>query len=329
VLPLWLGRRLALSGLAALHRRGYGVSRALVVGEGPTARALEERLAERSWTGIRVAARLPGPDGLRAAVERARASQVFLALPAERHDDTARALSILAGEMVDVRIVPDLGEASPINPGVALLSGLPVITFQESPFHGTGRFVKRTFDLVATSVLLLPLLPVAALCALAVLVGSGRPVLYRQERMGLDGRRFVILKFRTMRADAEERSGAVWATRGDPRVTAVGRLLRRLSLDELPQLVNVLKGDMSLVGPRPERPVFIEKFRKRLPRYMLRHRIPAGLTGWAQVSGCRGDTDVAERLRYDLRYLEEWSILLDVEILLRTVWHVLSGRNAV
>jgi lipopolysaccharide/colanic/teichoic acid biosynthesis glycosyltransferase len=178
---------------------------------------------------------------------------------------------------------------------------------------------------VAGGLLALVLFPVALLTALAVLVTSGRPVLYRQERMGLDGRRFAILKFRTMRTDAEK-DGAVWSQEEDPRVTPLGRFLRRFSLDEVPQLLNVLGGEMSLVGPRPERPVFIEEFRRRLPGYMLRLRIPAGLTGLAQVKGFRGDTDLAERLRYDLLYLERWSMLYDVEILLRTAGRVILGR---
>jgi putative colanic acid biosynthesis UDP-glucose lipid carrier transferase len=146
--------------------------------------------------------------------------------------------------------------------------------------------------------------------------------------MGLDGRRFTILKFRTMRPDAESTTGAVWAVTGDPRRTRIGALLRRFSLDELPQLLNVLRGDMSLVGPRPERPVFIEVFRERLPGYMRRHHIPAGLTGWAQIHGLRGESDLSERLSHDLHYLSHWSLLLDIEILLRTAWHVLVGRNA-
>ena len=181
---------------------------------------------------------------------------------------------------------------------------------------------------MGSSVLLAALSPVLLITALVVLVSSGRPVLYLQERMGLDGKRFRIIKFRTMKADAEADTGAVWTRADDPRRTRVGRVLRRLSLDELPQLLNVLKGEMSLVGPRPERPVFIEEFRRQLPRYMLRLRIPAGLTGWAQVKGYRGDTDLAARLRVDLLYLERWSLLLDLEILLRTVWHVLRGKSA-
>jgi exopolysaccharide biosynthesis polyprenyl glycosylphosphotransferase len=228
--------------------------------------------------------------------------------------------------MVDVRVVPDLGPRPPVNPEVLTLAGLPVVTLQQTTFYGVNRVLKRLFDLVAGAVLFVLAIPAMILVGLAVLLTSGRPVFYSQERMGLDGRRFRILKFRTMKRGAEDETGAVWSGRGDPRCTRIGALLRRFSLDELPQLGNVLAGEMSLVGPRPERPVFIEEFRRRLPGYMLRHRIPAGLTGLAQVRGYRGDTDLTGRLRCDLEYLERWSILFDLEIILRTGWRVLLGK---
>ncbi|MBI5827778.1 MAG: exopolysaccharide biosynthesis polyprenyl glycosylphosphotransferase, partial [Deltaproteobacteria bacterium] len=157
---------------------------------------------------------------------------------------------------------------------------------------------------------------------------SPGPVLYRQERMGIGGDTFEMLKFRSMGTDAEKESGAVWACKDDPRRTALGSFLRRTSLDELPQLFNVLKGDMSIVGPRPERPVFIQGFRKDIPRYMLRHTMKAGITGWAQVNGWRGDTDINKRIEHDLYYIENWSLMLDMKILLLTIWKGLVNRNA-
>lgn len=323
---LWGGRRLAERLLLVLHDRGIGVSRALLVGRGAGATRLEEALRERRWSGIRIAARLPSTDGLAEALEAHRPSQVFLAFPAADHNLVREAAEALSREMVDVRLVPDLGGEQAQD--AVVVGGLPVLTLSETPFYGFRRILKRGFDLLVGGLLLVLALPVLTLVAGLILVCSGRPVLYRQERMGLDGRRFSILKFRTMRPDAEEATGAVWASRADPRRTSVGRWLRRFSLDELPQLLNVVRGDMSLVGPRPERPVLIERFREELPRYMLRHRIPAGLTGWAQIHGLRGDTDLAERLGRDLEYLRRWSLLLDLEILLRTVWHVLRGQNA-
>jgi exopolysaccharide biosynthesis polyprenyl glycosylphosphotransferase len=167
-----------------------------------------------------------------------------------------------------------------------------------------------------------------AAIAVAVKLTSVGPTLLRQERMGLDGRAFTMLKFRTMRPDAERDSGPVWATPDDPRRTRVGAFLRRWSLDELPQLLNVVRGDMSLVGPRPERPVFVREFRHRLPGYMLRHKVKAGMTGWAQVNGWRGNTSIEKRLEYDLYYIERWSLAFDLRILVRTVWSGFSSKNA-
>ncbi len=179
-----------------------------------------------------------------------------------------------------------------------------------------------------TSLGLLVLSPLLFVLAVAVKLSSRGPVLYRQARVGRDGREFDMLKFRSMRIGAEEQTGPVWTVADDPRVTGVGRLLRRWSLDELPQLWNVLRGDMSLVGPRPERRVFVERFSQQMPRYFERHRVKSGLTGWAQVNGLRGDTSIAERTLYDLHYVENWSLALDVKILLMTVHHVLRGANA-
>ena len=167
-----------------------------------------------------------------------------------------------------------------------------------------------------------------AAIAATIAATSGRPVLYRQERMGLDGRRFRMLKFRTMSLDAETATGPRWATPDDPRRTHLGAWLRRFSLDELPQLVNVLRGDMSLVGPRPERPAFVEEFRRRVPGYMLRHKVKAGITGWAQIHGWRGNTSIEKRIEYDLYYIERWSLRFDLSILLQTLWLGFRNRNA-
>jgi exopolysaccharide biosynthesis polyprenyl glycosylphosphotransferase len=183
-------------------------------------------------------------------------------------------------------------------------------------------------DLVLGGLALLGASPLMAVVALAVKVTSAGPILYRQERMGLDGRRFRMLKFRTMPVNAEARTGPVWAKPGDPRRTRLGAFLRRWSLDELPQLWNVLKGEMSVVGPRPERPVFVEEFRGKIPRYMLRHKVKAGITGWAQVNDWRGNTSLEERIQCDLYYIERWSLALDLKILWRTPSAVFRQRNA-
>ena len=182
-------------------------------------------------------------------------------------------------------------------------------------------------DLAGSVGLLIVAAPIMVATAIAICFSDGRPVFYSQERTGRAGRTYLIWKFRTMRRDAEK-TGAVWATDEDPRVLSVGRFLRRARLDELPQLWNVLRGDMSLVGPRPERGPFIEEFRRRIPGYMLRHAVKAGMTGWAQVHGLRGETALEDRLRYDLEYIDRWTLSLDLEILGRTAVQVVVGRNA-
>jgi exopolysaccharide biosynthesis polyprenyl glycosylphosphotransferase len=193
---------------------------------------------------------------------------------------------------------------------------------------GWAGIQKRLFDIAATSGVLLAAAPLMALIAIALRITSGRPILFAQERMGLDGRVFRMLKFRTMPIDAEAETGPVWNTADDSRATPLGSLLRKTSLDELPQLWNVLRGDMSLVGPRPERPVFIEEFRREIPGYMLRHKVKAGLTGWAQVHGWRGNTSLHERIEHDIYYIQNWTLGLDIRILMMSLWRVWFQRNA-
>jgi exopolysaccharide biosynthesis polyprenyl glycosylphosphotransferase len=206
--------------------------------------------------------------------------------------------------------------------------GLPFVHLRESPLYGWNLVVKRIFDVVFSAALLLLLSPLLLVLAAAVKLTSPGTVLYRQERMGLDGQRFRMLKLRTMRVDAEWETGPVWAPPGDARRTSIGAFLRRFSLDELPQFVNVLRGEMSVVGPRPERPVFVERFRQTVPGYMLRHKVKSGVTGWAQVHGLRGNTSLETRIEYDIQYIERWSFWLDLKIIAMTVSRVLFDRNA-
>jgi len=224
--------------------------------------------------------------------------------------------------------VPDVFGLASLRGGIEEFETLPIIHLRESPLYGWNRVLKRGVDLVGGAVALAAALPVMLAIAAAVRLNSSGPVLYRQERMGLDGRRFQMLKFRTMGVDAEKDTGPQWTTPDDPRRTSLGAFLRRTSLDELPQLVNVLRGDMSLVGPRPERPSFVEEFRRRVPGYMLRHKVKAGITGWAQINGWRGNTSLEKRIEYDLYYIERWSLGFDLAILLRTMWLGFRNRNA-
>ena len=205
---------------------------------------------------------------------------------------------------------------------------MPIVGLRESPHYGVNIVVKRAMDVVLASSALLVLLPIMATIALTVRLTSRGPVFFRQERCGLNGRSFNMLKFRSMRLDAEAQSGPVWASKGDGRTTSIGGFLRKTSLDELPQFINVLKGDMSVVGPRPERPVFIEKFRKTIPSYMARHAVKCGITGWAQVNGWRGNTSLRRRIQYDLYYIVHWNPLFDLRIMWMTLWNGLIHRNA-
>jgi len=254
--------------------------------------------------------------------------KVFIAIPLEAYGRMEGILRSLEEAIVDINVVPDLYQYITLRGGVEEFEGLPLISLQDSPSYGWNLVAKRVLDIGSSGIALLITAPLLLLIAAAIKLTSPGPVLYRQERMGLDGRTFQMRKFRSMRTEAEEDTGAVWATRDDRRRTAIGALLRRTSLDELPQLINVLLGEMSLVGPRPERPVFIEEFRKQIPRYMLRHKVKAGITGWAQVNGWRGDTSLDRRIECDLFYIEHWSLLFDLKILWLSLWKGFIHKNA-
>jgi Undecaprenyl-phosphate glucose phosphotransferase len=328
--------------LRVARRGGFNLRHALVVGGGGPAAQVLEAVRRRPDVGIRVlgvvgakedagglaASRLGGYEDLRAVLDHQPVDIVFIALP---HADAARVDAVLAeisDDPVTIHLVPDVFGLVSLRGGIEEFEGLPLIHLRESPLSGWNRVLKRALDLAVGGLAMIALAPVMTAIALAVRLTSPGPVLLRQERMGLDGHAFTMLKFRTMHADAEAETGPVWARQDDPRRTALGRLLRRWSLDELPQLINVLRGEMSLVGPRPERPMFVQEFRRRFPGYMLRHKVKAGMTGWAQVNGWRGNTSLEKRLEYDLHYIENWSLAFDLRILLQTLWRGFSNANA-
>jgi Undecaprenyl-phosphate glucose phosphotransferase len=328
-------------GLRFARRRGYNQRYAVVIGGGDPAAEVLRVLKRRPDVGIRVlgllgdkregvpeAQWLGAPEEIRAVLDARQIDIVIIALP---HTDYSRLTGILneiGDDPVAIHLVPDVFSLASLRGGIEEFETLPVIHLRESPLYGWNRVLKRVFDVVAGAAALALTLPLMAGIAVLIKLLSPGPVLYRQERMGLDGRRFRMLKFRTMHVDAEAHSGPQWAVRDDPRRTRVGAFLRSTSLDELPQLVNVLRGEMSLVGPRPERPSFVEEFRRRVPGYMLRHKVKAGITGWAQINGWRGNTSIEKRIEYDLYYIERWSLALDVKILLLTIWLGFKNRNA-
>jgi Undecaprenyl-phosphate glucose phosphotransferase len=253
---------------------------------------------------------------------------VVLALAHEDYGRLAGLLDAVGDEPVTIHVVPDLLRFASLRGGVEQFEGMPFIHLRESPLYGWSSLLKRVFDFAFSLAVLATLWPVLVLLAAAVRLTSPGPVFYRQERMGLDGHRFHMLKFRTMHVDAERQTGPVWADADDARRTRLGTFLRRFSLDELPQFLNVLRGDMSVVGPRPERPVFVERFRQTVPGYMLRHKVKSGITGWAQVNGLRGNTSLEKRIQYDIEYIERWSVWLDLRIIAMTLVRVVVDRNA-
>jgi Undecaprenyl-phosphate glucose phosphotransferase len=259
--------------------------------------------------------------------ERCGAELVYLALGREEWEAEQEALDRLSDSTAAVRLVPDLARAYTLNASVEDFDGTPVVLVTESPEQGWNQVLKRAFDLVFSAVGLIVLSPVLAAVAIWVKADSPGPVFFAQDRVGMNGRRFRMLKFRTMRVGADA-AGAGWTTKDDPRRTGAGAVLRRFSLDELPQLWNVFVGNMSLVGPRPEQPTFVEQFRGSIPRYMLRHHVKAGITGWAQVNGLRGDTPLERRIEYDLYYIQNWSLLFDLRILALTVARVFRDPTA-
>jgi Undecaprenyl-phosphate glucose phosphotransferase len=264
--------------------------------------------------------RLGSPAELRQVLATGTVDLVFIAFPNHEHHRMADVLDAIDDDPVAIHLVPDVLSLASLRSGVEEFEGVPFIHLRESPLFGWNRVLKRLFDLGVGGGVLVAALPVMLAIAALIRLTSGGPVLYSQERMGLDGRRFRMLKFRTMRVDAEDETGPVWARPHDPRATRIGAILRRWSLDELPQLINVLAGAMSLVGPRPERPELVQQFRSRIPGYMLRHKVKAGMTGWAQINGWRGNTSLEKRIEDDLRYIERWSLALDLKILVQTVW---------
>ena len=323
--------------------QGKNRKRVLILGAGRVGRRLERSFALYPWMGFEVvgflddhkqAADVLGPiDDAVAVLDRfAEAGEpidyVYIALPLSLTPRIEPLLDAFSTRLAHVCLVPDLLQYDIVNSRVTDVDGLPVIhVIDEAPIE-FRRVVKRGLDVAFSAAFLLLASPLMGAIALAVKLSSPGPVFYGQERMSLNGQTFTMLKFRSMPVNAEASTGAVWAKAGEDRATPVGKFLRRTSLDELPQFINVLRGDMSVVGPRPERPVFIEQFRDQIPRYMLRHKVKAGITGWAQVHGWRGDTSLEKRIQYDLYYIQNWSLRLDLKIMLMTLWKGFVHENA-
>jgi Undecaprenyl-phosphate glucose phosphotransferase len=336
VIVTYTSRELVREALERRWRAGIGLKRVLIAGAGDLGRLVADKLLEHRELGFKLVGFLDdrasgdhiGYRGLPLLGTLAEGSEIlrqeridhlYVALPLEEHVKMLSLVEATSREGIDVHVVPDLLQFIALRARLENLDGVPIISLNDVPLRGVNSLLKRTIDVVisgaALVVLGIPLLIIAGL----IRRSSAGGVFYTQERMGLDGRAFQVYKFRSMFAGAEDESGPVWARENDPRCTPVGRWLRRFDLDELPQFWNVLRGDMSIVGPRPERPYFVEQFKHRIPQYMLRHKVKAGITGWAQVNGWRGNTSLEKRIEYDLYYIENWSVGLDLKIMWLTV----------
>ena len=331
--------------LRHLRKKGYNLRFVLIVGAGELGQKILRSLNSHLELGLRVAGFLTRRKeklatgvfgvpilGLYEDIKKVLAAhhidQVILALPLEEHYRLKTIMEEIDNEMVNIQIVPDFFEYVSLRGGVEELDNIPIINLRDSPLYGWNRILKRCFDILFSIMILTIVFPIMLLITIFIKLTSPGPVFYRQERMGLDGKLFNMLKFRTMRENAEKTTGPVWAQKEDMRRTKLGSFLRRLSLDELPQFINVLKGEMSIVGPRPERPFFIQQFKENVPRYMLRHKMKAGITGWAQVNGWRGNTSIEKRIEYDIYYIENWALGFDLKIMWLTLWKGFRSKHA-
>ena len=343
IVLLMIGRTIHAQVQWRAQAHGIGDDRVLVIGTGEIGQLMLQKILQSPKLGYQVVGIvddgvgqigkmlldvpvLGGYIDIPRIIDQFGIDEVFIGLPDSSSEEIVSIISQCEREKVGIRVFPDVFQIMASEVTISDLGGLPLLNVRDVALQGWKLTLKRGMDIVLSAIGLVVCSPFLILMAILIKLDSPGPVFYIQERMGLDARPFRIIKFRSMRMDAET-EGPGWTVPGDPRKTKLGNLLRRLSIDELPQLVNVFVGDMSLVGPRPERPVYVEQFRQSIPRYMDRHREKAGIAGWAQVNGLRGDTSIAERTKYDLWYIENWSIALDLKILLSTVVQIIVGTN--
>lgn len=319
----------------------------VIVGAGELGKEVAERINSASWIGLEIVGFfiknghnkstghmnssvpiLGDLSSLSQFVQRHSIDQIWIAMPLKEEDTVRAVLHELRHCAVDICYIPDIYGFQLLNHSFTEIAGLPVLNLSASPMEGVNRWLKATEDQVLAFIILVLVSPLMVLIALGVKFSSPGPVFYRQERVSWNGIPFVMLKFRSMKVGVEDQTGPQWARRYESRATWFGALLRRSSLDELPQFINVLKGDMSIVGPRPERPVFIEQFKNEIPDYMKKHLVKAGITGWAQINGWRGDTDLKKRVEHDIYYIENWSIWFDLKIIFLTLLKGFVNKNA-
>ena len=304
-----------------MRKQGLNQKHILMIGESQMAEQYMDRLRENPKWGYQVFAHLKDEEKLERILEGNELDEVVIALRAEDYGKLERIVDVCEKAGVHTKMIPDFGNVISSRPYIEDVQGIPVIHVRRVPLNiMRNRVAKRAVDLIGATVAIILFSPVMLLTVLVVALTEEGSVIYRQERVGLHNQVFYMYKFRSMIMQDEEKEKAEWSTRNDPRITPVGKLIRRTSIDELPQLFNVLKGEMSLVGPRPERPQFVQKFRDEIPRYMVKHQVRPGMTGWAQINGYRGDTSIEKRIEYDLYYIENWTMVFDMKILILTIF---------
>ena len=339
---LFLGRLVLHRFRQAIHAQGVGVSRVALIGnydarsekfinvlkaKPNSGYELVGIVAEKVDADDSAVPSLGESQDILALVQKYRLDTLFISSPAVPNETILQILHACEGVPVQINVLPELSEFISGGTAITLFEGIPVLQLRETPMQGVRGIVKRLIDIVFSVFALIVLSPLMLTIAVIIRLTSPGKALFRQERVGRAGKPFNIYKFRSMRADAEERVGHVWAEADDPRQTSLGKFLRRWSLDELPQFFNVLKGDMSLVGPRPEMSGLIDTFSESIPHYLARQRVKSGMTGWAQVNGLRGNTSLEERISYDRHYVENWSLVLDIKIILKTLWAIKKGSR--
>jgi putative colanic acid biosynthesis UDP-glucose lipid carrier transferase len=343
---LLLFRGSLLIVLRLMRSRGWNERRVVIIGSGNLAEKLLETVQQKLWTGFQVVAMLDDdastpvitrgvpiiktPQNISTYLANSPQSidEVWLALPLHAEKRVKEILHELRHDMVTTRFVLDIFGLNLLNHSLTNLAGFPVLNIQSTPMVGVNRLIKAIEDRFLAALILLAISPLLLMIALAVKLTSRGPVFYRQKRVGWNGKEFEMLKFRSMPINTESSSGPVWAKQNENRATPVGSFLRKTSLDELPQFINVLLGDMSIVGPRPERQFFVEQFKNEIPRYMQKHLVKAGITGWAQINGWRGDTSLEKRIEFDLYYIENWSLMFDLTIIFLTIFRGFVNKNA-
>ena len=335
-----IGLRLVLR---SVRRLGFNQRQIVMAGDYVLSQEVAQRLLHSPWAGLQIIgvfgdhlvpqedkASMPllgSIDDLEAFVGARDVDQVWITLPLKAEDTVKKIMFLLRHSTVDIRWVPDISSFRLINHSMSEIAGMPVLSLSSSPMVGVSRLLKALEDRLLSALILILISPLLAALSMGVKLSSPGPVFYRQERVGWNGKPFMMLKFRSMPVDVEK-NGVQWGGARNKEATPFGAFLRKTSLDELPQFINVLKGDMSIVGPRPERPMFVEKFKDEIPDYMKKHLVKAGITGWAQINGWRGDTDLAKRIEYDLYYIEHWSLWFDLRIILLTMFKGFINRNA-